>query len=74
LNLQEILLVGNKAWSILFGVAMAGCAIGMGVSPFVGWWMPEGVSTHAANHFGLAAFMTGILLRKPWWTLWLLLT
>ncbi len=32
------------------------------------------VSTHAANHFGLAAFMTGILLRKPWWTLWLLLT
>ncbi len=31
------------------------------------------VSSHAANHFGIAAFMTGILLRKPSWTLWVLM-
>lgn len=31
------------------------------------------VSSHSANHFGIAAFMTGILLRRPHWTLWALL-
>jgi cytochrome c oxidase subunit 2 len=41
--------VGNKGWSILFGVTMAGCALGFAVAPFVGWWMPEGVSTHAGD-------------------------
>lgn len=30
------------------------------------------VSSHAANHFGLAAFMTGILLRDPRWSPWVL--
>jgi cytochrome c oxidase subunit 2 len=39
--------VGNKVWSVLFGVTMAACAVGFGISPWVGWWMPEGVSTHA---------------------------
>jgi cytochrome c oxidase subunit 2 len=41
--------VANKGWSILFGVAMAACGIGFGISPFVGWWRPEGVSTHSAH-------------------------
>lgn len=31
------------------------------------------ISSHAANHFGLAAFMTGMLLRRPHWSLWALL-
>lgn len=31
------------------------------------------VSSHAANHFGIAAFMTGILQRKPTWSVGLLL-
>jgi cytochrome c oxidase subunit II len=39
--------VGNKVWSILFGVVMAGCFVGFAISPFMGWWMPEGVSSHA---------------------------
>jgi cytochrome c oxidase subunit 2 len=41
--------VGNKGWSILFGVTMVACALGSAVAPFVGWWMPEGVSTHAGD-------------------------
>jgi cytochrome c oxidase subunit II len=41
--------VSNKGWSILFGVTMIGCALGFAISPFVGWWMPEGVSTHAKD-------------------------
>src|SRR6266581_1122966 len=44
---QEIPNVGNKVWSIVFGVVMLGCAIGFAISPLVGWWMPEGVSSHA---------------------------
>ncbi|MBI1833029.1 MAG: hypothetical protein HYR84_16435 [Planctomycetes bacterium] len=39
--------MGNKAWSVLFGVSMAACAVGFAISPFMGWSMPEGVSTHA---------------------------
>lgn len=30
------------------------------------------ISSHASNHFALAAFMTGILQRRPWWALPLL--
>ena len=41
--------MGNKGWSILFGVTMAGCALGFAISPLMGWWMPEGVSTHAGD-------------------------
>lgn len=44
---SEISIVGNKAWSILFGVSMIVCAVGFAISPLMGWWMPEGVSTHA---------------------------
>lgn len=39
--------MGNKAWSILFGVVMLACGIGFGISPFVGWWRPEAASAHA---------------------------
>jgi cytochrome c oxidase subunit II len=39
--------VSNKGWSVLFGVTMIACGLGFAISPFVGWWMPEGVSTHA---------------------------
>lgn len=30
------------------------------------------VSSHAANHFAIAAFMSGILQRNPWWGAWAL--
>jgi undecaprenyl-diphosphatase len=30
------------------------------------------VSSHASNHFGIAAFMAGVLQRKPGWAVWLL--
>lgn len=39
--------MGNKVWSVLFGVVMVGCFVGFAISPFVGWWMPTGVSSHA---------------------------
>ncbi|MBK8580999.1 MAG: phosphatase PAP2 family protein [Flavobacteriales bacterium] len=31
------------------------------------------ISSHASNHFALAAFMAGMLQRRPWWVLPLLL-
>jgi len=37
----------NKVWSIVFGVVMLACGLLFVVAPFVGWWLPEGVSTHA---------------------------
>jgi cytochrome c oxidase subunit 2 len=37
----------NKLWSILFGVTMLACGMLFFVAPFVGWWLPEGVSTHS---------------------------
>src|ERR1019366_4950657 len=46
-NRQETRPVGNKVWSVLFGVVMVGCFVGFAISPFVGWWMPTGVSSHA---------------------------
>lgn len=30
------------------------------------------VSSHASNHFAIAAFMSGILQRNPWWGAWAL--
>ncbi len=39
--------MGNKLWSILFGVVMLGCAVGFGIAPWMGWWMPTGISSHA---------------------------
>lgn len=31
------------------------------------------ISSHASNHFALAAFMAGMLRRRPWWALPMLL-
>ncbi len=38
--------MGNKGWSILFGIVMVGCFVGFAISPWMGWWMPEAVSSH----------------------------
>jgi cytochrome c oxidase subunit 2 len=75
--LLEIAIVGNKAWSILFGVVMAACALSFVIAPFVGWWMPEGVSSHAWNVdflfyviLGITAFFflltEGLLVAFMW--------
>jgi cytochrome c oxidase subunit II len=50
--------VGNKCWSVLFGVVMAGCFVGFAISPWMNWWMPEGVSSHAHQ----VDFLFGIIL------------
>ena len=47
MHTQETEIVGNKLWAVLFGVVMAACGLSFVVAPFVGWWMPEGVSTHS---------------------------
>lgn len=39
----------GKWWSVLFGVVMLACFLLFAIAPFVGWWLPEGVSTHAAK-------------------------
>jgi cytochrome c oxidase subunit 2 len=41
--------VGNKLWSVLFGVVMVGCFIGFAISPLMGWNMPRGLSSHAGD-------------------------
>jgi cytochrome c oxidase subunit 2 len=38
--------VGMK-WALLFGVTMLACAGLFVIAPFCGWWLPEGVSSHA---------------------------
>jgi cytochrome c oxidase subunit 2 len=43
----------GKWWSVLFGVMMVAAAGLFVVAPFVGWWMPEGVSSHAGAIDGL---------------------
>jgi cytochrome c oxidase subunit 2 len=51
-----------KWWSLLFGVTMAACFLLFVVAPFVGWWLPEGVSTHSAEVdflFYLILYITG---------------
>ena len=37
----------GKWWSVLFGVIMTAAGGLFIVAPIVGWWLPEGVSTHA---------------------------
>jgi cytochrome c oxidase subunit 2 len=37
----------GKWWSFLFAAVMILCGGLFVVAPFVGWWLPEGVSTHA---------------------------
>jgi cytochrome c oxidase subunit 2 len=39
----------GKWWSLLFAVVMTLCGGLFVVAPFVGWWLPQGVSTHAAS-------------------------
>ncbi len=34
-------------WALLFGVTMLACAGSFLIAPFCGWWLPEGVSSHA---------------------------
>lgn len=35
-------------WALLFGVSMLACAGMFIIAPFCGWWLPEGVSSHAS--------------------------
>jgi cytochrome c oxidase subunit 2 len=35
-------------WALLFGVTMLACAGLFVIAPFCGWWLPEGVSSHAS--------------------------
>ena len=52
-----------KWWSLLFGVTMFACLGLFLVAPFVGWWLPEGVSTHSDDVDGLfylILYITGI--------------
>jgi cytochrome c oxidase subunit 2 len=37
----------NKLWSILFGVVLLACGLSFVISPWMGWSLPEGVSSHA---------------------------
>jgi cytochrome c oxidase subunit 2 len=37
----------NKMWSILFGVTMLACGLSFIIAPWMGWSLPEGVSTHS---------------------------
>jgi cytochrome c oxidase subunit 2 len=39
----------GKWWSVLFAVVMILCGGLFVVAPFVGWWLPQGVSTHSAS-------------------------
>jgi cytochrome c oxidase subunit 2 len=41
--------VSNKLWSVLFGVVLAACGIGFAIAPFMGWWMPTGISSHSGD-------------------------
>jgi cytochrome c oxidase subunit 2 len=38
----------NKLWGIVFAVVLAACGLSFVISPWMGWGLPEGVSTHAA--------------------------
>jgi cytochrome c oxidase subunit 2 len=50
----------QKGWSILFAVVMAAC-LGLWIaSPFVGWGLPPGVSTHAGDIDRLYYIILGI--------------
>jgi cytochrome c oxidase subunit 2 len=51
--------VGTK-WALFFGVIMLACAGLFLIAPFVGWWMPEGVSSHAHDVDFLFNIILGI--------------
>ena len=53
----------GKFWAGLFGMTMLACFALFVVAPFVGWWLPEGVSEHSGGVDGLFYFIliiTGI--------------
>ncbi len=39
----------GKWWALLFAVVMAACFLLFIISPFIGWWLPEGVTTHSGD-------------------------
>lgn len=39
----------GKFWSLVFGITMLACLVLCFVAPLLGWWLPEGVSTHAEH-------------------------
>ena len=39
----------GKWWSLLFAVVMLACLGLFVAAPSLGWWLPEGVSTHAGE-------------------------
>ena len=47
-------------WALLFGVSMLACAGLFIIAPFVGWWLPEGVSSHAGSVDTLFYIILGI--------------
>jgi cytochrome c oxidase subunit 2 len=52
----------NKFWGIVFTVVMAACGLSFVVAPWMGWWLPEGVSTHSDrvdNLFYVILWITG---------------
>ncbi len=54
--------MNDKWWSVLFGIVMIGCGAMFVVAPFAGWWMPEGMSSHAKDIdflFNLILAITG---------------
>src|SRR6516165_5943865 len=57
----EIVIV-NKLWAIVFGAVNLACGMLFVVAPFVGWWLPEGQSTHAKavdDLFYIILYITG---------------
>jgi len=52
----------RHGWSLLFAVVMFACLMSFVVAPFVGWWLPPQLSTHASRIDGLfyiILFITG---------------
>jgi cytochrome c oxidase subunit 2 len=52
----------NKFWGIVFAVVMAACGLSFLVAPLMGWWLPEGVSTHSRqvdDLFYVILYITG---------------
>src|SRR5437879_382433 len=37
----------GRGWSIVFAVVMFACGASFVAAPFMGWWLPEGVSNHS---------------------------
>ncbi len=52
----------RHGWSLLFAVVMFACLMSFVAAPFVGWWLPPQLSTHASRIDGLfyiILFITG---------------